>query len=145
MKRLISNICLPLTVSGVLLVMGTSLSLAQSELSPRPVWKPWQRDVSEFDAELRKVVSEARILEEESRKKQIDEKSGSLEVITDGYGGVVDFDAAQGTVQYEANERFASTNIDWEFALANDTKIYSEQVDQTDPEDQSCRQRWEPG
>jgi hypothetical protein len=124
MKRPISNACLPLTVSGILLVTGTSLSLAQGELSPRAVWKPWQRDISQFEAELRKLVSEARIPEEASLKKRLDENSGGLEVVTDGYGGVVDFDAAEGTVQDVANERFGGMNIEWEFELAKDTEIY---------------------
>ena len=113
-----------LAVAGTLSCLCTSMAVAQEELPKRAVWKPWQRDISQFDADLRKVVGEAQIPEEESLKKRIEEKSGGLEVITDGYGGVVDFDAAQGTVQYLANDRFASMNIEWEFALANDTKIY---------------------
>jgi hypothetical protein len=89
---------LPLAVSGVLLV-STNLLLAQGELSPRPVWKKWQRDISQFDAELRKVIGKAKVPEEEALKKRFEEKSSGLEVITDGYGGVVDFDAADGTIQ----------------------------------------------
>lgn len=113
----------PLAVSGFLLV-STNLLLAQEERPTKAVWKKWQRDISQFDAELRQVIWEAKIPEEEALKKRFEEKSSGLEVVTDGYGGVVDFDAAEGTIQYVANERFADMNIEWEFELANDTEIY---------------------
>ena len=113
----------PLAVSGFLLV-STNLLLAQEERPTRAVWKKWQRDISQFDAELRQVIREAKVPEEEALKKRFEGKSSGLEVVTDGYGGVVDFDAAEGTVQHVANERFGSMNIEWEFELANDTEIY---------------------
>ena len=56
-------------------------------------------------------------------KKRFEKKSSGLEVITDGYGGVVDFNAAKGTIQYEASEKFGGKHIDWEFELATDTEI----------------------
>lgn len=110
------------TFLPLVLAWGFS-TFAQEELPKRAVWKPWQRDISQFDAELRKVVSEAQVPAEESLKNRLAEMSGGLEVITDGYGGVVDFDAAEGTVQDVANERFGGMSIEWEFELANDTKI----------------------
>ena len=60
MKRSISNTCFPLTISAVVMVMGTSLSLAQSELSPGPVWKKWQTgaEVKQRD-ELQQLLEEA--------------------------------------------------------------------------------------
>ena len=69
------------------------------------------------------MVREAKLPKEEALKKRFEEKSSGLEVVTDGYGGVVDFDAAEGTVQYVANERFGGMNIEWEFELAKDTKV----------------------
>ena len=107
MNRLIRTAVLPLTVS-VALLASTNLLLTQGELSARPAWKKWQRDISQFDAELRQVVREAKVPEEEAFKKRFEKKSSGLEVVTDGYGGVIDFDAAEGTVQHVANERFSA-------------------------------------
>jgi len=114
----------PLVVTGILFFLCTAMTVAQEERPKRAVWKTWQRDISQFNAELRKVVGEAKVPEEEALKKRFEEKSSGLEVITDGYGGVVDFDAAEGTVQNVANERFGGVLIEWEFELANDTEIY---------------------
>ena len=114
---------LPIVAAGILSFPCTATTAAQEERSARAVWKDWQRDISQFEAELRKVVREARVPEEASLKKRSDKKSGGLEVVTDGYGGIVDFDAAEGTVQFVANERFGGMNIEWEFELAKDTKI----------------------
>ncbi|QTN32653.1 hypothetical protein HZ994_10020 [Akkermansiaceae bacterium] len=89
-----------------------------------PVWKDWQRDIARFDAILRKLVETADIPKEEEFKKRLEGESGWVEVITDGYGGVVDFNAAKGTIQYEASELIGSGGpyIDWEFELASDAK-----------------------
>lgn len=113
----------PLIVAGILSFLGTATTVAQEERPARAVWKTWQRDISQFDAELRQVVRQTKMPEEASLRNRLDEKSGGLEVVTDGYGGVVDFDAAKGTVQYVANERFGGMNIEWEFELAKDTKV----------------------
>lgn len=89
-----------------------------------PVWKDWQRDIDKFDAKLRKLVETADIPKEEEFKKRLESESGWVEVITDGYGGVVDFNAARGTIQYEASELIGSGGayIDWEFELTRDAK-----------------------
>ena len=97
----------PLAVSGFLLA-STSLLLAQEERPTRAVWKKWQRDISQFDAELRQVIREAKVPEEEALKKRFEQKSSGLEVVTDGYGGVIDSHAAEGTVEHVANERFSA-------------------------------------
>jgi hypothetical protein len=83
---------LSLALTGTLSCLWTATTVAQEERPTRGVWRKWQRDISQFDAELRKVVGEARIPEEASLKKRIEEKSGGLEVITDGFGSVVDFE-----------------------------------------------------
>ena len=113
----------PIVVTGILFFLWTATTVAQEELPKRAVWKDWQRDISQFHAELQKVVREAQVPEEEAFKKRLDEKSGGLEVVTDGYGGVVDFDAAEGTVQSVVNERFGGMLFEWEFELATDTKL----------------------
>ena len=89
-----------------------------------PVWKDWQRDIATFDARLRKLVETASIPKEEEFRRRLESESGWVEVITDGYGGVVDFNAAKGTIQYEASELIGSGGpcIDWEFELASDAK-----------------------
>ena len=84
----------------------------------------WTKDIARFDAGLRQLVATAKVPSEEELKKRLESKTGDLEIITDGYGGVVDFDAAEGTVQHVVNERFCGMNIEWEFELANDTEIY---------------------
>jgi hypothetical protein len=91
-----------------------------------PRWAKWQRNIVEFDAMLRKLVETADIPEEEGLKKRLESESGWVEVITDGYGGVVDFNAAKGTSQHEANNLVGSggPHIDWEFDLATDTRIF---------------------
>jgi len=91
-----------------------------------PIWAKWQRDVVQFNAMLQKLVETADIPEEEEFKKRLESESGWVEVITDGYGGVVDFNAAKGTIQYEANNLMGpgGPHIDWEFELTGDTKIY---------------------
>ncbi len=88
------------------------------------IWHKWQRDIVHFNAMLQKLAETADIPEEGDFKKRIKSKSGWVEVITDGYGGVVDFNAAQGTIQYEANKMIGTggVSIDWEFELAGDTK-----------------------
>ena len=58
MNRPMRNAYWPLAVSGFLLV-STNLLLAQEERPTRAVWKKWQRDISQFDAELRQVIREA--------------------------------------------------------------------------------------
>ena len=123
MNGVFNKTFLQLVVAGILSFLGTATTVAQEERPTRAVWKKWQRDISQFEVELRKVVSEAKLPKEEALKKRFEEKSSGLEVVTDGYGGVVDFDAAEGTVQYVANERFGGMNIEWEFELAKDTKV----------------------
>jgi len=75
----------------------------------------WAKDIARFDAGLRNLAEKADLPEEEDLKKRLESRTGEVEVITDGYGGVVDFNAAKGTVQYEASKRFAGKSIDWEF------------------------------
>jgi hypothetical protein len=102
------------------------LSGGMEETKYIPVWKKWQRDIGDFNAELRDLSAKAKVPDEESLKKRMENESEGLEVITDGYGGVVDFNAAKGTVQYEATRKFAGGGgmlIDWEFELARDTQI----------------------
>lgn len=90
-----------------------------------PRWAKWQKDIVHFDAMLRRLVETADIPEEEEFKKRLESDSGWVEVITDGYGGVVDFNAAKGTIQYKANNLMGSggPHIDWEFELVGDTEI----------------------
>ena len=93
------------------------------------VWKKWQKEIAHFDAKLRKLVEEANIPGEEEFKRRLESESGWVEVITDGYGGVVDFNAAKGTIQHEANMLIGRGGpyIDWEFELAGDTRINYDQ------------------
>jgi hypothetical protein len=84
----------------------------------------WTEDIARFDAGLRQLAATAKVPGEEELKKRLESKTGDLEIITDGYGGVVDFNAAKGTVQYEASELFGGKGINWEFELAGDTEIY---------------------
>ena len=135
---------LPVTLAGsiaVLALAGISGVGAETDADP-PAAKPrtdgdhegttryipgrmtWQRDIAQFDAELRKLAATAKVPEEEPLKKRLESRTGEVEVITDGYGGVVDFNAAKGTVQHQVNEKFGGMLIDWEFELLNDTKIH---------------------
>ena len=88
------------------------------------IWHKWQRDIVHFNAMLQKLAETTDIPEEGDFKKRIKSKSGWVEVITDGGGGVVDFNAAQGTIQYAANNMIGAGGpyIDWEFELAGDAK-----------------------
>jgi hypothetical protein len=88
------------------------------------IWYKWQRDIVHFNAMLQKLAETADTPEEGDFKKRIKSKSGWVELITDGGGGVVDFNAAQGTIQYEANKMIGSggPHIDWKFELSGDTE-----------------------
>lgn len=90
-----------------------------------PAWSSWQRDVAQFDAMLQRFVETADIPEQQEFKRRHESESDWVEVITDGYGGVVDFNAAKGTVQDEANNLIGSGGpyIEWEFEVAGDTRI----------------------
>lgn len=91
-----------------------------------PIWAKWQKDIVHFDVMLRKLLETADIPEKEGFKKRLESESGWVEVITDGYGGIVDFNPAKGTIQFEANNWIGSggPHIDWEFELMGDTEIY---------------------
>jgi len=127
MNRFRKTLFFSLLFASFLHLIGISSVCAQDEIRPVPLpLKPWQKDVHRFESELRKLVARARIPEQKALKKRIEEKSGELEVITDGYGGVVDFNAADGSVQYVANEMVQGRPIEWEFELARDAKpIYN--------------------
>jgi hypothetical protein len=77
-------------------------------------------------AELRSLAAAAEIPERKALMDRLHEKDGALELISDGYGGLVDFNAAKGTVQDAATKRFAGggskPKIEWEFELARDTE-----------------------
>ena len=60
--------------------------------------------------------------ERKALERRLGEEPSDLEVVTDGYGGVVDFNAARDTVQYVANEMFEGRPIDWQFELAKDAR-----------------------
>jgi hypothetical protein len=114
---------LPLSVVGILLLIWTDSALAQHEPRPKPApLAAWQTDINRFESQLRRLVAKARVPERKSLERRLREKSSDLEVITDGYGGVVDFNAAKDTVQYVANEMVEGRPIDWEFELAKDAK-----------------------
>ena len=117
-------------LAATVLCWEATTPLAQEEHQTKAVRKNWQRSIGQFSAELRSLVAESSIPAEKELKDRLDRRDGTLEVITDGYGGVVDFNAAKGTVQYEATERFADGGsgpiIDWEFDLARDVKAFGD-------------------
>lgn len=123
MPRLNYSISSPLLVIFLLPLMTPGLVRGQAEFRavPRPL-APWQTDIRRFEGELRRIVAEARVPQRATFERQLKESSGDLEIITDGYGGVVDFDATQGTVQYVANKLVQGRPIEWEFELARDAK-----------------------
>lgn len=123
MDRFQKTVALPLLVIVMLLLIGSGSARAQSEFRavPRPL-DPWQTDIYRFERELRRIVSEAQIPERTTFEKKLEKSSRDLEVITDGYGGVVDFNAAEGIVQYVANAMVQGRPIEWEFELARDAK-----------------------
>ncbi len=123
MNNFLRNASLLLTVAGMLFLIGTNLAFAQRE--PRPKPEPlaaWQTDINRFERELRRVVAEAQVPERNALERRLQNESGGVEVITDGYGGVVDFNAAKGTVQYVANEMVKGKPVEWEFELAKEAK-----------------------
>lgn len=124
MNRIRKTLFFSLRFACFLNLIGIGAVCAQDEMRPVPLpLEPWQKDVHHFESELRKLMARARIPEQKALEKRIEEKSGDLEVITDGYGGVVDFNAAEGTVQYVANEMVQGRPIEWEFELAGDAKL----------------------
>ncbi|MCH1419127.1 MAG: hypothetical protein L7W40_02395 [Akkermansiaceae bacterium] len=88
------------------------------------VWNKWQKNIVHFNGMLETLAKTANLPQEDDLKRRIESKSDWLEVITDGYGGVVDFNAAPGTIQYEANKLIGSGGpyIDWEFELPKGAK-----------------------
>lgn len=60
----------------------------------------WTRDIDRFAAGLQELAATAKVPDEEDLLKRLENGTGEVEVITDGYGGVVDFKVAKGTVQY---------------------------------------------
>ncbi|MEO1832649.1 MAG: hypothetical protein ABGZ08_08960, partial [Akkermansiaceae bacterium] len=88
------------------------------------VWNKWQKNIVHFNGMLETLAKTANLPQEDDLKRRIESKSDWLEVITDGYGGVVDFNAAPGTIQHEANKLIGSGGpyIDWEFELPKGAK-----------------------
>jgi hypothetical protein len=84
----------------------------------------WTKDIARFDAGLRQLVATAKVPSVEELKKRLESKTGEFQIIIDSYGGVVDFNAGKGTIQYEASEKSGEKGINWEFELASDTEIY---------------------
>jgi len=109
-------------VLAVLLSFSTTMSLSAQE-EGKQGWKKWQRDLVLFHADLRKLVQEARVPAEEEFRKRLKQKERDLEVITDGGGGVVDFKAAEGTIQQVASKVYSNHEVEWEIELHGDTKI----------------------
>jgi len=90
------------------------------------LWKPWQKEISEFINQLKKISQTAQIPTLQEFRKRLQDSNGETEIITDGYGGIVDFGATKGTIQYLTNNTFGSAgeySIDWTFTLAGDTRI----------------------
>ena len=114
---------LPLSVAGILLLIGTGSALAQREPQPKPApLAAWQTDINRFESELQRLVSEAQVPELSALERRFKDESGGVEAVADGYGGVVDFNAAKGTVQYVANEMGKGKPVEWEFELAREAK-----------------------
>lgn len=112
-----------LTPLSLLLTLGASLSLAQDTAPAKDVRLNWQDDIIAFATELDKLSRETRVPAIAIYEKRLKEQAEDVAVITDGAGGVVDFDARKGSPQFEASKRFSNKPIEWDIELLADAEL----------------------
>ena len=86
----------------------------------------WQTDLSALDAYLKQLTEEARTPTEQEFKARFKNTPRDLTVITDGGGGVVDFNPGVDTVQFRVNEALKGRSVRWEFELGTDVAPYGQ-------------------
>lgn len=100
----------------LLLFLGSGPAYSQGAVK-------WTGDLATFQSDLRRVAEASKIPDQKGLLKRLEGERPDVELLTAGCDGLVDFNAAAGTVQQVVSQGYKGSWVDWEFEVADDTAI----------------------